>query len=604
MRTTLLPRCVALLACLLLAACDDAARPGPQRPGELRVGCVGTLKGLDPIQADEEASATCVANVFDQLYQYHPWARPLRLMPCLAAALPEVSPDGTVVTIRLRTDATYVDDPCFEGGKGRTVKAHDVAFCLQRLVDPGSNSPMTWLLEGRIRGLDAFAAAAGARGADPRRASYEPSAGFPAVEGIEVKDDATLVLRLNARDPDLAYLLAAPALSIYPPEAVRRYGAELAQHAVTSGPYSVVALTPRRLELVRRPTWREERAPTLEKDAGADPLPSSLAGARLPLNERVVLEVIDDDTAAWKAFLEGRLDRSGIPAGMFLEAVDPATEALRPALADRGLRLLKEPRLELIYQAFNHDDPVVGRAAGERGRTLRRAISLAVDEDWARSQLYNRRVRRVEGPIVGGLPEHDPAFVNPWKRGPNETMEAARDRARRLLADAGMAGGKGVPVLRVDTTASAADQEFVAAFQRDLKAIGLAVTPHVATWQEQIRRQREATYQMAGLAWGADYPSAQNFLQLFYGPNRSPGPNSSNYRHPAFDALYARALTLPAGPERTALWREMERLVVDDAACVFLYRREQWTLVQPWLAGFRHNGVVPKTFAWCRVGAK
>jgi ABC-type transport system substrate-binding protein len=597
-------RCVLVVtACLALAACEEPARPGPQRPGELRVAVFGTLKGLDPVQADEESSATCVVNVFDQLYQYHPWERPHRLMPCLAAALPEVSSDGTVVTIRLRTDATYVDDPCFEGGKGRRVTAHDVAFCMRRLVDPGSRSGMAWLLEGRIRGLDAFAAAAGERPADPRRAAYPASEGFPSVEGIEVKDDATLVLRLAVLDPDLAYVFAAPALSIYPPEAVARYGADLRLHAVTSGPYAVASITARRLELVRRTTWRDERVPALPAASEEDALPPSLADARLPLNERVVVEVFEDDTPRWQAFLDGRLDHSSIPKDRFLEAVD-AEGRLRPALAERGVRLRKEPRLELVYLAFNHDDSVLGRAADEKGTALRRAISLTLDEDLTRAQGYNGRALRVEGPIVGGLPEHDPTFINPWKRAPEETQEAARDRARKLLADAGLPGGKGVPVLRLDTTGGDVDMQFAAALQRDLRSIGLRVEPHVVTWQEQIQRQRTSQFQLVGLAWGADYPSAQNFLQLFYGPNRAPGPNSSNYRNPAFDALYDKALGLPAGPERTALWRQMERIVVDDVACLFQYRRVQWTLVQPWLTGYRFNDLVPKTFAWCRVGPR
>jgi len=596
---------LALLVCtcaFLLPACEEKVPPGPERPGELRVAVWGEIKGLDPTQADEESSATCVVNVYDQLFEHHPWNRPYELRPCLAASLPEISPDGLMVTLRLKPGVRFQDDVCFKGGLGREVVAADVAFCLLRLMDAHVRSPWTWLLEGRVRGLDAFRRASEGKRADPHRTDYGWQAGYPEVPGLTVADARTLVIGLTEPFPELGWLLAMPALSIYPPEAVGRYGVAFREHAVTTGPYRVESFAPERMVLVKCAGYREDLCPDIAGAGDLGPGAESLPGQRLPLNDRVVVEALREDGALWSRFLAGGLDRSSVPKAFLQEAVDPATGDLAPALTRRGVRLERQPRLEIIYDVFNFNDPVVGAKAGEKGRALRRAMSLAVDRQWATEHLYNGRVVLVQGPLLAEFPEHDPGFHNPWQRGADETMGQARQRARQVLADAGMPEGAGVPEIEVDVVATSVDEEFFKAFQADMRTIGLRLRAYPSTWQEQIKRQRESSYQVVGLSWGADYPAAQNFLQLFFGPNRAPGVNSANYANPEVDVLYRQSAHLPEGPERTALFRRIERLVVEDCPWIFRYRRVQWTLLQPWLTGSRYNDLVPKTFKTCRVG--
>lgn len=600
-RTWLLAACA-----LVLGACG--ADPYPDQPddGTLYVALIDEMKGFDPTQADEEISNTCVYNVYDQLYEYHNLKRPFQLVPSLAAAMPEVSADEKTWTIRLKPGIRYHDNPCFTatGGRGRELVASDVVFCIQRLMDAHVDSPGAWVLEGRIEGLDAFREASGAEGALGRadRAAYPPEDGYPAVAGLAAPDPHTLVIRLTQPYPELTWVLAMSYLSVYPPEAVAFHGARFRENPVSTGPYLLQEYDrARRMVLVRNPGYRDDRYPT-EGNPGDEALGRlAHAGRPLPLNDRVVATVIKEDTPLWLYFLSGHLDRAGIPKDNFDAAVDPLTEALKGTPAAHGVRLERDPRIEVIYDCFNFDDPVVGRAAGERGRALRRAMSLATDEEWARVNLYNRRVSRVEGPVLREFPEHDPAFVNPWKRQPGETYEQALGRARQVLADAGMPGGEGVPAIDVDVSDSSTDEQFFVAFQTDMRRIGLTVRPYKASWQEMIRRQRESKFQMTGLAWGADYPEAQNFLQLFYGPNRSPGSNSSNYENAAYDDLYRQALALKPGPERTALYRQMERMVVDDAVWIFRYRREQWTLLQPWLSGYRYNDISLRSYKYSHV---
>jgi ABC-type transport system substrate-binding protein len=78
--------------------------------------------------------------------------------------------------------------------------------------------------------------------------------------------------------------------------------------------------------------------------------------------------------------------------------------------------------------------------------------------------------------------------------------------------------------------------------------------------------QREVMLMTAG--WTMDYPDAENTLQLYYGPNASPGSNSANFGDTAFDELYREAAVLEPSPRRTALFAQMNQRVIDNCATI------------------------------------
>ena len=57
-------------------------------------------------------------------------------------------------------------------------------------------------------------------------------------------------------------------------------------------------------------------------------------------------------------------------------------------------------------------------------------------------------------------------------------------------------------------------------------------------------------------------------MQLFYGPNGSPGSNSSNYNNAQYDRLYRRSAAMQPSEERTSLYRSMNQMVIDDCASI------------------------------------
>ncbi len=589
---------VVLLASLL--ACGS--NPYPSEPkGTLHTYLRDAVKSLDPALADGQFGVLSVLNLYDQLYEYHYTKRPYELKPCLADALPEMSDDALTYTIRLKQGVRYANDPCFPDGKGREVVASDVVFCLKRLMDSRTKSPGRWVLAGRVEGLDAFTEQSAGVRKNPGRDKYTQEEGYPEVAGLKAVDRHTLMIKLVEPYPELRWVLAMPYTSIYPPEAVKYHGKEFGQHGVGSGPYRLESFNgTKHLILVKNENFREAYFPTEGSRQAHERGIMKEAGKRLPLNDRVVATVFREDTPLWLYFQRGYLDRGRIPKDNFGGAVDAATMDLLPEMKARGIRLHVDPKLEVIYDAFNMENEVFGYPAGEKGLALRRAISLANDREWAIEHLYNGRATPMQGPIIEEFPEYDPALKNPWLRQPGETREQALARARKVLADAGMPGGEGVPVLEKDILNDQTSRQHFEAFKRDMSDIGLEFRPYVASWPEFLRRTKEKKASMWGVSWGADYPEAQNFLQLFYGPN-SPSPNSSNFNDAKLNELYAQAIRLPPGQERTRLYREIQRIVVDQCPWVFRFRRITFSLMQPWLHGFYYNDISEKYFQYCRV---
>jgi ABC-type transport system substrate-binding protein len=88
------------------------------------------------------------------------------------------------------------------------------------------------------------------------------------------------------------------------------------------------------------------------------------------------------------------------------------------------------------------------------------------------------------------------------------------------------------------------------------------------------------------MAWGADYPDAENFLQLLYGPNRSPGANGSSYDNPVFNEKFKKASLMQDTPERTKLYEELYKMAAEEMPLLYGVHRQSYALKNGWLKNF------------------
>ena len=122
------------------------------------------------------------------------------------------------------------------------------------------------------------------------------------------------------------------------------------------------------------------------------------------------------------------------------------------------------------------------------------------------------------------------------------------------------------------TTSSVKSRLFYEQFRAWLKEIGYpadkVVLKQYATFGDIVRAWAESRLPFVSKGWGLDYPDAENTLQLFYGPNASPGSNDANYRNPEYDRLFEQASVMLPSPERTALYQQMNRMLIDDCIAI------------------------------------
>ena len=61
---------------------------------------------------------------------------------------------------------------------------------------------------------------------------------------------------------------------------------------------------------------------------------------------------------------------------------------------------------------------------------------------------------------------------------------------------------------------------------RCFEQLGIRMKLQVNTFSQYLERTIKGTFQMTSSGWLADYPDPENFLQLLYGPNKPPEPQS------------------------------------------------------------------------------
>ena len=115
--------------------------------------------GFDPCRVTDLYSNTVNEAIFERLLTYDYLARPAKLVPMAAEAMPEVTDQGKTYVFKLRKGIFFTPDTAFKGQK-RELTAQDFVYSYMRFMDPANRSQWAFMLEGKIVGLDSLAAKA------------------------------------------------------------------------------------------------------------------------------------------------------------------------------------------------------------------------------------------------------------------------------------------------------------------------------------------------------------------------------------------------------------------------------------------------------------
>lgn len=450
----------------------------------------------------------------------------LNVEPCIAKSW-SITPDGLTYSFFLRDDVRFHN--------GRQVKASDFVYSFNRILDPSVASPGAWIFAD-VDSTNAFSA----------------------------PDDSTFVIRLQRPFAPFLSMLGMAYCSVVPREVVEQYGKEFRSHPCGTGPF-------------RFQYWKEGVKLVLRRND--DYFERDSLGNALPYLDAVAVTFIVDRQTVFLEFIKGNLDFMNSLDASYKDEILTLTGDLKPKYANR-IRMESTPYLNTEYLGFrmdgDNDSPL-------HDRRIRQAINCGFDRRKMMRYLRNN----VGFPGVKGFV---PMGLSGFDTNSHYGYEYNPERARRLLAEAGFPQGKGLPKLKLSTTANYLD--LCKYLQQQLGLIGIDVQVDVnppAALREQIAQGRSEWFRGS---WVADYPDAENYLALFHTPNRAPaGPNYTHFSSPAYDRLYRQARIDSDPDRRRSLYRQMDSLVMAEAPVIVLYYDQILHFTHPYVTGLRSNAM-------------
>lgn len=523
--------------------------------------------------------------------------------------------------------------PDFKHTGTRELTAHDYVYQIRRLASPRIVSPIYAQMSNYIVGLQEygnFLRELDARLREEGRAHEWLDLRQYPFEGAQAIDDHTLRIRIKGKYPQFKYWLAMTFFAPMPWEAERFYSQpgmaernlSLNVWPVGTGPYMMVENLPnRRMVLQRNPYFNSETYPC--EGSPGDEAAGLLAdcGRPLPFIDRAVFSIEKESVPLQGKFLQGYYDVPQIERGDYGVAFRVAAEDSpeKAALyAERGLQLPATVEQTIWYLGFNWLDPVVGKGdtpeQAERNRKLRQALSIAVDWEQYVAIFEANQAQVAYGPIPPGVAGHVEGIegINPvvYDVVDGRPRRKSLEEARRLMVEAGYPDGRdaqtGEPlVLHFDAMggATGARPQFDW-MQRQFAKLGIQLEIRSTDYNRFQDKMRSGVAQIFMWGWVADYPDAENFLFLLYGPNSKAavdGENAANYVNEEFDELFRQMRDLEDGPQKNAIIARMIRIVQEDAPWMFGYFPASGGAYQQWVGNARPSEMVRNTLPYLKI---
>jgi ABC-type transport system substrate-binding protein len=412
----------------------------------------------------------------------------------------------------------------------RVVTAADVQYSLERMLAKATAGPMYQ--------SPFYAPLAGSKAFWAGKAKH--------ISGIRVLNARTVQFRLSS--PDLAFenILALPFSSVVPKEVVARWGKNFAHHVVGTGPYTMQSWTHTQMILVKNPNYFRPGLPKVPRVSIQFGVDEHLQVLRAEKNQLDLPGNIVSGTD-YLAILRSSFKKDMVP------------------LTDIGVQYLAMNTQMAPFKGNVH---------------LRRAFNDAIDKGHILRLLNGRGVQ-----VNGVLPPTMPGANAHFKLYPY-----SQKQARVELAKAGYKPGRlKLTMLYI----GGSDLDRVAdSIQQDLGAIGVQIS--LKPVSENNAYNLVYTPGKSALTlfhWGQDYPDPSDFIDPILTCGAS--SNAAFYCNHAVDSMAARARGITNAPARYALYRTVNRTIMNDAPWVPLYTDVLYEFHAPEVKGFFYHPIWP-----------
>ena len=509
----------------------------------------------------------------------------------------------------------------FEKTGTRELVAEDFVYALKRHATTRITTPIYGIFAEYIVGLKEYGPLVKAEdaklmvGRDPS-SQDKPFLDFRKwpLAGATAPEKYLLRIRIKGKYPQWSYWMQLTFTAPVPWEADAFYaqpgmaasGLTLDMWPVGTGPYMMTEfIKDRRHVMKRNPNYRGEPYPCEgapgDKEAGL----LEDCGKKTPFIDTLVSTVEREATPERAKFREGYYDVEVFErtdTGMPYRVERDDSEEVRKEYDDKGFRLERFSDVSSWLIGFNMLDPVIGVGNSPdqqvKNRKLRQAISIAID--WEEfSKIFPRKGGEVAmSPLPKGIFGSrfgTPEGIDPvtHRNVDGQAVRRSIDEAKKLMVEAGYPNGRdaktGQPlVINYDYYAPATPERKpeIDWVVRQFAKIDIQIEVRATDNNQFQDKVRKGKYQVFWLGWNADYPDAENFMFLLYGPNgktKFDGENTSNYANPEYDRLFAKMKLLDDGPEKQAVIDALVKIAQDDAPWSFGYFPYSSAAVQHWV---------------------
>lgn len=483
---------------------------------------------LDPALNSSVDGGCLAVNSFAGLYTYNASGE---LIPQLATALPEVSEDGTVYTIKL-IESTW--------SNGDALTAKDFVYSWNRVIAEETAADYAYLFDVIARNGDALA--------------------------IETPDDYTMVITLNSPCPYFNDLMAFP--TFFPVhqasvEAANPDGTvpgKWAQEAgfVCNGAYTLQS-------------WNHNESMVYVKN------PNYYDAANVTMDELHFM-LSADDTAIYAAYNSGDLD--------YIDSVpNDEISSLNGINPEFGIL----DNLGTYYIGFNVNDPVFDGKTVEEAAKMRQAMSLLIDRVFIAENVGQTGQVPADSFVPLGMADGnggefkqaDTSYYDAQTTG-----AAMLDEAVALLEEAGYTltdngdgtyaidPGISITYLTNDGTGHIAVAESI---QQDLALVGISMEIQSEDWNVFLEDRKQGNFTLAREGWLADYNDPVNMLEIFTsdsGNNDMQLGKGNGASAPAwadYDKMITEIRNTTDFAARVDLMHEAEDMLMDTWAVIPLY---------------------------------
>ncbi len=490
---------------------------------------------LDPAFSRDQAHIWACNQLYNSLVKLDD---KLRIAPSVAKDW-RISEDGKTYTFYLRTNVYFHENACFPR-KTRKVIAEDFVFSFNRLLNPKTASPGTWVFS-----------------------QVEVKDGHHSFKAI---NDTTLEIRLKEAFPPFLGILSMKYCSVLPKEAVDFYGDDLRNNPVGTGPFMYQ-------------NWIENIKLVLRKNPNYFEFEN---GKQLPYLDGVSVSFLIDKMTAFMEFVKGNFDfMSGIDPSYKDELLTRSGE-LKAKFRNR-FRMIVSPYLNTEYLAL-----YLGNTENQSDNPLmdiriRQAINYGFDR--AKMIKYLRNgigTPGDKGIIPAGMLSYDSEADYGYSHNP--------EKSRMLVKEAGYNDLNPVPEISLTTTPDYLDLcKFV---QSQLKDVGIRININVSPTATVREMKANGKLDFFRASWIADYPDEENYLSMFYSGNHAPnGPNYTHFNDPLVDSLYLATFAITNPDSRTSRYREIDSLIMDRAPVAILYYDQVTLFTQDNIEGLKANPI-------------